>query len=284
MKLYLITAKRAAVTNQLLTTACEEVSLEYELVNENQAFNQLPTLADHDGLYRIAVSAQARIIEQLLIKRHTATFYQNYFRAHVTLDNVIQASIILEKARVPLPKTIYGLPQDKQSLKEAAEKLGLPLIIKAEGQSHSIGVMKIDSLASLYSVADYLRLSSTKFILRQFIPTKSSARLIVLGDQVIDSITYLNQKQDFRSNEGKQPQVEAKKFSPAIEATAVKAVQTLGLEFGGVDILLDQKKAQHYLLEVNQPCFFGRAQLCTGTDIAAQMVAYLRKKAKDETS
>lgn len=285
MKLFLITAKNRTgsieTTNQLLTEACERVAVDCEVIDENQAFDRLPAMATGDALYRASVKTQARIIEQLLIQPSTVTFYQNYKQVFAPLNNVISGSILLEKAGLSIPRTIYGLPNNKTALKRAAEQLGLPLIIKAEGLSHSVGVMKIESLASLYSIADYLRLDSTKFVLREFIETESSARLIVLGDQVVDSIAYLNQGRDFRSNEGNQPQVEARDFSDEIEKTAIQAVKELGLEFGGVDIILDQKQNKHYLLEVNMPCFFGRAQLCTGQDIAEQMVRYLTKKAQN---
>lgn len=278
MKFFTITADKNQTTNKLFREACKKREVGLIEVDHQVSFEKLPKLKTQDALYRVSTSKRAKIIEQLLIQPKTKTFYKNNFTAYSRLDNVIEASIWHQKIGLPLPKTIFGLPTDKSSLKQAAEKLGLPLIIKATGQSHGIGVIKVDSLSSLYSIADYLRDTSGQYILRQFIETDFSARLIVLGDQVIDSIAYLTAEEEFRSNEGQSPIVKAKKFDIDLEKIALKSVQVLNLEFGGVDIIV--KNDQPYLLEVNMPCFFGRAQLCTGTDIASQMIAHLKHKAQ----
>ena len=105
------------------------------------------------------------------------------------------------------------------------------------------------------------------------------ARLIVLGDQVIDSIEYKREPNDFRSNVAKQPSVLAKKFPQHIQDAAVESVKALDLEFGGVDILI-QNDGQFYIAEVNFPCNFSRSQLTTQTDIAGAIIDFLVAKSK----
>lgn len=112
--------------------------------------------------------------------------------------------------------------------------------------------------------------------MKEYCNVTSSARLIVLGDKVIDSIEYSAPKGDFRSNEGKTPNVSQKRFSETVNEIAVQAVKALGLEFGGVDIMITDNGAK--VAEVNYPCFFPRCQMLTGTDIAGQMIKYLRDK------
>lgn len=73
--------------------------------------------------------------------------------------------------------------------------------------------------------------------------------------------------------------VEACTFSLEVEQLAIKSVEVLGLEFGGVDIIMDAQE-RPYLMEVNFPCYFPRAQLLTGRDIASMMVEFLMKKSK----
>jgi len=116
-------------------------------------------------------------------------------------------------------------------------------------------------------------------ILREFIDQPTHARLIVLGDQVVDSIEYVAQGDDFRTNAGDTPSVRPKKFSPEMEAIAVQAVTVLGLEFGGVDMMTDEA-GNDVVLETNFPCYFVRAQEATGTDVAGKMVEYLMAKSK----
>ena len=72
------------------------------------------------------------------------------------------------------------------------------------------------------------------------------------------------------------PNVQPKKFDACVEDIAVRACKALGLEFGGVDIMITDDGAK--VAEVNYPCFFPRCQMLTGTDIAGKMVEYLEKK------
>lgn len=138
--------------------------------------------------------------------------------------------------------------------------------------------MKVDSYGSLFSVADYIRQQKGRVVLKEYCSLASSARLIVLGNRVIDSIEYSANKDDFRSNEGKVPNVTPKKFDAVVEEAAIKAVDKLGLEFGGVDIMITEGGPR--IAEANNPCFFARCQLLTGVNVARQMVKYLIEKTK----
>jgi glutathione synthase/RimK-type ligase-like ATP-grasp enzyme len=142
-------------------------------------------------------------------------------------------------------------------------------------------VIKVESLASLRSLRDYLKGSCTKAWLRKFIPHKSQARLVVLGDQVVASdratrhISY-----DFRTNisDDKTRTWEPYVYSPEVQAIAVQATTTRNLEFGGVDILFEEGTDTPYVAEVNFPCDFAGTQDKTGIDIADAMLKYLMKK------
>ncbi|HET9411394.1 MAG TPA: hypothetical protein VFO38_00910 [Candidatus Saccharimonadales bacterium] len=116
-------------------------------------------------------------------------------------------------------------------------------------------------------------------MMRKYIDYTAHARLIVLGNHVIDSIEYKREPNDFRSNVAKQPSVLAKEFSQAIQDAAVQSVQALDLEFGGVDILI-QDDGQFYIAEVNFPCNFSRSQMTTQTDIAGAIIDFLATKSK----
>jgi glutathione synthase/RimK-type ligase-like ATP-grasp enzyme len=113
--------------------------------------------------------------------------------------------------------------------------------------------------------------------MRQFIKAKESARLVVLGNEVIDSYAYIVPEGDFRSNTGLSPNVVLKRYSKEIEAVAIKAVQAMHLEVGGVDVIIDDR-GEHYVMEVNFPFNFARAQNLTGTDVSGMMIDHLIKK------
>ncbi len=266
-------------TMELLKEACAQRDIEFVLVDPNQVsptdFHSQPG----DLLYRVATAHNlgAQEMEYHLWREDIVTFYKRYDYGLITMRT--WDSLILPKFGVPTPKTVGYLSNNREVLRKAVTELGgFPIIVKAVGGSHGVGVMRVDSWQSLFSVADYINAQETKAVLKEYFDVRSSARLIVLGDKVIDSIEYRANDDDFRSNEGNVPNVVAKKFSAEIEAVAVKAVHALGLEFGGVDILFSDDKMG--VAEVNFPCFFPRCQMLTGTDIAGQMIDYLVAKSK----
>lgn len=250
--------------------------IQIDPTNFKQQDLQIPT--DPYMLYRSSVLPQARAIEKLMLSPLAKTFFANYERSFVDVDNVVTASIIHEKHQVPLPKTWFLQVADRAYLKQIVESLGgFPLVVKATGGSHGVGVMKVDSLSGLYSLLDVLQANNINYVLREMIDVKASSRLVVIGNSVVDSIEYRAPEDDFRSNEGHVPNVFAKKFDEQTQAMAIKAVNLLGLEFGGVDILIDAQ-GNRFLTEVNFPCYFPRCQNLTGTDVAGKMIEWLANK------
>ena len=62
-----------------------------------------------------------------------------------------------------------------------------------------------------------------------------------------------------------------------IQRVAVAAVKSIGIEFGGVDILFSDN-GEYYISEVNSPCAYNHTQTLTGIDIAGAIVDYLINK------
>ena len=274
MKFYCIYIKEDDSV-RLLKEACAKRKIPFiQLDPENYDYTQRIRFSKRDMLYRVVTTSSGRDLEKFLLDRNVSTFYRSYERSVSSISNIL----VYEKEDIPRPKTIYRLTRNKKLLQKYAEKLGFPLIIKAMGGSHGVGILKIDSLSSLYSISDYLLSKGPgSFVMKEFVDVTSSARLIVLGNKVIDSIKYLAPENDFRSNEGAVPNVTKASFPKNIEKIATRTVKALGVEFGGVDILIS-KSGKPYVAEMNFPCFFPRCQMLTGTDIAGKMIDHLAKK------
>lgn len=140
-----------------------------------------------------------------------------------------------------------------------------------------MGVIRVDTSESLYSLVDLLLARKLKIVLRQYIKVKTAARLIVLGTDVIGSLEYVAPPDDFRSNVGKTPEVHGRIYNEEINGLAVAAVQVLALDYGGVDILIDEA-GKPYIAEVNFPCNFARAEQITGCDIGGKIIEWLKNK------
>jgi hypothetical protein len=275
LTLYLVTRDLDEPYTVLLRKACRARGVRFVVVDPtNFDYTHPPKLDAYSLLYRPDIE-WTRSVERFLVRPNTTTFYKSYERA---LTSYPGSYVVLRKADIPTPKTIDHVSADRTLLERYVKYLGgFPIILKATGLSHGVGVIKVDSSTALYSLVDYLTRNDQHVIMREFVDTNRHARLIVVGNRVVDSIEYKAPRGDFRTNVGKAPKVKPKKFSKAIEATAVQSVHAMGLEFGGVDIVMDSH-GRHYVLEVNFPAFFPRAQHITGTDIAGYMVDFLIDK------
>ncbi len=275
MKLYIITREKQKTTTDLLTEACKKRNIPYEILIPDQIRPSSINVQKGDAVYRISTGSHygAAELEWELVLSGAKSFHKDYNALFLKRID----AMLFDKFNVPAPKTINFLPKDRTSLMECVDELGgFPVCLKALGGSHGVGVMRVDSRESLFSVSDYLREQGDMVVMKEYCNVTSTARLIVLGGKVIDSIEYSAPKGDFRSNEGKMPNVSPKKFGSEINDTAIRAVKSLGLEFGGVDIMITGDGPK--VAEVNMPCFFPRCQIITGTDIAGQMVEYLMSK------
>ena len=235
-------------------------------------FSKTSPVKKGDIVYRVGRSKFLRVLENFFITPDAATFY---------LDPMSRTGdpFALAKNGVPTPRTIFCSVKKRTRLMQYVASLGgFPIILKALGGTRGLGVIKLDSFAALFGMADYLLSQEKSFTLMEYIPVKNSARFVVLGGRVIASYEYIAKDGDFRTNEAGTPTCRAKKYADHLEKIAAKATATFGLEFGGVDMLIHGKNA--YVTEVNFPCNFVRAQKLLHRDIALEMVQYLKNKAE----
>lgn len=281
MKLYYVhtgSSKRCQIHFDILKKACEERS--HELVSldvEKISFFDLPKIEDGDALYRHGLGNASRDVEKLLIHEKVSTLHSNW---KAVLGVRASSYYFMEKEKLPVIKTVPVVPLDEAGLLKTAEYLGgFPLILKVHGNSKGEGILKVDSLEALKSLVGFLHKSRHNFFAREFIQHDHYGRLVVLGDVVIGSHKTYVAENEFRTNApgnldgNKMPA----KFSEEIEDIAIRAVKSLGLEFGGVDLLF-MENGEVRISEVNFPCGFESTQRIGEVDIAGPMVDHLYQK------
>ena len=289
MKFYCIIRSRTDIQNpdtyNLLKKAVTVRGLEFVDLETNVIdYDRLDEIVETNSLlYRIAGGGRSSLLEVLLSDRTTTLKHD--ISAILSRGSSWGSAIRMKQVGLPVIPTIFNVSRTHTARMGAyVEKLGgFPVILKSAGGSHGSGVMKFDTLESLQAVLDYISDDKTRdLVLRRFIANAQHLRLVVVGDQVVDTIRYRPQEDDFRTNAVAVPQVDpVTDVSEKILADAVRAVHCQGLEFGGVDILVDEV-SDHFIAEVNFPCNFARNQLNTGTDIAGHIVDYLVKKHEKE--
>lgn len=264
-------------TTRSLKQASAARGIEYIEVDA-RSFDYAPErqLAHGDLLYRPAISLVAMRVEQFLWCEDVATFYA---QSAGVFFSPITPPLRFERAGLPIPTTVYCSTTNRAVIdKHVARVGGFPLIVKILGHSRGVGVIRVDSLPALYSLLDYELSQGANPLLAQYIDEAAHWRLIVLGDRVIAAYRNRPIANDFRPHVAEGQTRFDIAPSEAMQDVAVRAVHSMQLEFGGVDVL-EQADGKFYLLETNFPCYFGHAEEFGGVDIAGMMVDYLAAKA-----
>ncbi|CAN5407077.1 RimK family alpha-L-glutamate ligase [soil metagenome] len=288
MKLYCIIRKQDDISNSdtyaLLKKAADARGVEFIPI-ESDNFDYvrgLSVLETNAIMYRMGRGDRAALLQVLMASKGIIGLFKNV-DALLSRNFSWGSAIRMEQAGLPIIPTIFNISKNEDSrLKEYVEELGgFPIIVKSSGGSHGEGVMKIDSISSLRSVVGFISdTQSATFVLRKFVNSARHLRLVVVGNKVVDTIEYDTQSDDFRTNAVAVPTVvDRNDVNNDIKQIAIKAVAALDLEFGGVDVLIDESGTA-YVAEVNFPCNFARNQMNTGTDVAGQLVDYLVEKAR----
>lgn len=262
----------------IVQAACERAGISFLAMDSLAVdYADLPRLFPGDMLFN-AGRGSIRL-ETLLTRPHVATFRTCGSARFTDNADTTAYCAIIEAMGLPQPRTIHRLPRDHAGLDRAVQALGgFPVVIKVVGGTMGIGVIIVESMRSLRSVADYLKTTGDEFILRQFIPAAHVARLVVLGDEIIASLKYAVDEQDFRGLPyrmgGRQMS-----FGSEVEDLAREASKAAQYEFTGVDILIDQQGSPH-VLEVNAPSNFVALEHELGVPVGDMIVTHLMGKAK----
>ncbi|MDF9799233.1 glutathione synthase/RimK-type ligase-like ATP-grasp enzyme [Catalinimonas alkaloidigena] len=259
-----------------LKGGCNFHSIEFVEIDEDFVdFSTLPIPNSNDGLYNCARGSF--ITERLMLNENVKTFYRNYEVLSQKDDSNI-LTIELQKKNIPTPKTIYKGTNNRNLLNKYVDFLdGFPLIVKTYGGVSGVGVIRIDSYSSLFSITDFLVKKNEDFQIKQFIKSNSCERVTVLGDKVLYSITRPIKEQEFRSD-GYSKSVRKVELGSKINEIAIKAAHASNLNFAGIDIIVDRKNKEAYVLEVNLPHNFVQHEKITGEKYSREMIGWMFNK------
>jgi len=268
---------------KFLKQACKKRKVKFNIIRADLFdFSKKYNLTRNDLLFKKSTDYKSGLVEKLLMNDKCTSF-------HIDNNNAIRSSKVrsysaLEKAGLPVIKTIYDITENRTLLKKYVKFLGgFPIILKAGGKQDGKGVIKIDSWESLYSLLGYLIDIGVQssISLKKFVPHKIQARLVVVGNKVVDSKANISNKKDFRLNNGQSYKQKMMTFNKELQEIAVKATHILNSEFGGVDILLGKNK-KPYIAEINIPTDFSATRTVSKNDVALHMVDHLIQKAKNK--
>lgn len=204
----------------------------------------------------------------------------NKSSAIAACDNKGLTHAILNKSGIKMPKTIIApLSFSREDMsdfaKSAAQKLGLPMVIKESYGSFGSQVFRAHDLYDAVEIANAI--SPNQMIFQEYVASSAGrdVRLNVVGDKVIAAMERSNEN-DFRANVTNGGKM--KPYTPTSEECdiAIRACKALGLDFGGVDLLFGPEGP--LLCEVNSNAHIKNILDCTGINVADAIFSYIKGK------
>lgn len=246
----LIPFKFAAKSLDLVITTASFEDLEY-FSDKNNLYINGKDIADFDLIYFRLVGKsleRASLIANYALERGVKLVDRIYEKAHllpISLSKAIETEK-LAGADVSIPKTIFGkIDYIKKSGKNL---LGFPFVIKSTSGKKGREVWSPRTERELMDLIKTLKEEEKNgkgFLAQEFINASQRVRVLVVGNRVIGSIT---QPARWRKRiTGFPPSLDEKK----INDLALRAVDAVGLDIAGVDILVDEVRKKPFIIEVN---------------------------------
>lgn len=283
MNLFLIVinpSKTATITlNSFLKSNENFKEVDIKIIDSIESFlsySSLNQISVKDAMYRITSNDISREIELDILMRGVKSMHDS----DLWLYQYKSKTILNQYRNVQMVPTRIVLSADKKYLDKLVDELGgYPIIIKAPKGSHGVGVIKVESHETLYSIIDFMLAQDIDVTLKKYIEADGHYRVIVLDNKVLSTIKYNKPDKDFRTNSG-EPEVSSVKLSQEGINVALDAVskQDLQTNFGGVDLIWSEQDQKFYVMEVNFPCFFPRNESVDNISISSAIIQYLLDK------
>lgn len=194
----------------------------------------------------------------------------NKYQSILNAKNKIKTMQILDHKKIPIPKTV--LVHRPEDLAQAAKFVGgFPVIVKRPIGSFGHGVMIVESMRALQSVLTW---EEPVYLLQEYVKYSKGKdiRIFVINGKVVGSMMRVAKKGEFRSNIGLGGTGIPVDITPEEADIAIKGVEALGLDYGGVDVI--RSVAGPVILEINSNPGFKELERATGVNISKALVEY----------
>lgn len=200
-------------------------------------------------------------------------------------DKFLTAKKLFENG-IPIPKTIlvpksfFNVDYTNQSfIDEVIKDLGIPLIIKETHGSFGLQVHLCNTKKEIFETLNTI--GFTPAIFQEFIKGSfgTDLRLYVVNGSVVASMKRVNELGDFRANFSKG--TKTYKYTPTSleKKIAIDSCRVLGLDFGGVDLLLGEN-SNPVVCEVNSNAHFKKLDMTSNVCIGNNIAQYILKTVK----
>ena len=192
-------------------------------------------------------------------------FCVNSLESIEVCESKFLTSKVLEDEGLPVPR--YALVTSEDSLDSALKKIGgeFPVVMKLLSGTQGIGVSIVDSYTSLKSVYQTINKLNpdNEILIQEKIDSDFDIRVQVImknfdpindaedNCMILGSMKRQSSGEDFRTNYSLGGSVSEFKIDEQIKKIACDAANAVGCHWCGVDIMIDSKTGNPYILEVN---------------------------------
>lgn len=176
----------------------------------------------------------------------------------IRCTNKVYLNELLEREKVPAPKSILIFKSNINSYKNICDQLGNPFILKIPDGSFSHGVQKISTEEELNKALHELFEKSAILLAQEYIPTEYDWRIGVLNGEPLFACKYYMAKGHWqiyhhsitgKSKCGMVETLPIYKVPKSILKTALKATSLIGKGLYGVDLKMVNEQA--VVIEIN---------------------------------
>ena len=184
-------------------------------------------------------------------------------------------STLLEDAGIRTPRTVVTERFDEAT--RAFEELGGDVVLKPLFGSLGMGMTRISDPDVAYRVFRALDLTQGVYYLQEFIPHGNrDIRAFVVGGEVVASM--LRTSEDWKTNISAGGSAEPYDLEKELQELSLRATETLGLDYSGVDILRSEVDGEAYVVELNSTPGWQGLQTVTDKNIAGAIVDFILAK------
>ena len=195
--------------------------------------------------------------------------------------NKLATTIALSRAKVPTPRTYMAL--SAETVEDAAEELGFPLVMKPFSGSWGRMVTIVRDRPTLRAIIEYKEELANPlehmYYLQEYVrrPPRD-IRIIVAGDQIVASVHRYAPRGEWRTNVARGGTSKAFRPDPELREVVHRASAAVGGGVLGVDAM---ESPDGYLVhEVNNTVEFRGAQSAVQTSIPEKIMRYVASEVK----
>ena len=196
-------------------------------------------------------------------------------QSKLTANDKILSLARLASHGITVPPTVLAASAEEAN--GLAATLSYPSVVKLTEGLWGAGVMRVDSETSFRSVSGALLNLGHPLLIQPYLLTGHSRqlRVLVLGQEILAAYEAEPRDGEFRANLHAGATPTPVTVTGAIADVSLESARALGLDFAGVDLIVNDDAV--YVVEVNPAPGFAFARTMPGIDIGASLVSYLER-------